>query len=346
MSETVDPSRSSSSSADPQQLIELIPELGNTILNLYNRSSNFQGETIPQLCYFETVIRISKFMTTLYLASGLNTSSMSHMVLGTGIETSKDKKPRGFPTRGDIATSVMRAYPSAIETLTVLDASRVLGGIASVLGAIKFKRRKAMITQELVRILIPGLIQARVIGAAEAGIHPAAGLQAGAIPAAGAGGALDSMEQEMDIGIIGLLEDMCAAYGILRKSEAAAGGEQRAAEAPTIGESIVAENELRAFGWGSLKVHVLRNCMSLCEALPDFHGLLNFTAQLLRMGGADLSKEEQLKLATSLSRTVGASKKLGLAGIETEYWDAFLVRDVEIVEYGLPDSEFLLGAYV
>lgn len=331
------PTRSSTSAADPQQLLELIPELGTTILNLYNRSSNFQGETIPQICFSESVIRHSKFMASVYLANGVNISSLANIVLGDPIgkpETVERKIP-GLPDKREISASVMRAYPNPIEALTVLDASKVLGGIASVLGSIGFQRRKAMITRELIRILIPGLIQARVIGAAGAGIHPAAGLSASSGPigptAGGSGGALDIMEDEVEIGIMGLLEDMCSAYGIVRKTSKTTPSHTVPEEEKYPGEEIMAENELRAFGWTALKIHVLRSCMSLCEALPDFTGVLKFTAQLLKMGGSELSRDEQTKLATNISRTISAAGKLGMQ-VMTDYWDAFLLRDIELVE--------------
>jgi len=332
------PSRPSTSAADPQQLLELIPELGTTILNLYNRSSNFQGETIPQICFSESVIRHSKFMASVYLANGLNTKSLTNIVLGDPIMKPEiiERKIHGLPDKREISASVMRAYPNPIEALTVLDASKVLGGIASVLGSIGFQRRKAMITRELIRILIPGLIQARVVGAAGAGIHPAAGLSATSGPigpvSGGSGGALDIMEDEVEIGIMGLLEDMCSAYGIVRKLNKNMAANESTDGERQPGEEIVAENELRAFGWTGLKIHVLRSCMSLCEALPDFNGVLKFTAQLLKMGGSDLSRDEQIKLATNISRTISAAGKLGMDGVVTSYWDAFLLREIELVE--------------
>jgi hypothetical protein len=72
--------------------------------------------------------------------------------------------------------------------------------------------------------------------------------------------------------------------------------------------------------------------MSLCEALPDFQGVLNFTTMLLRMADMELTKEEQVRLSTTISRTVGAARKLGIAGVEADYWDQFLLRDIELVE--------------
>lgn len=278
-------------------------------------------------------------MASVYLANGMNIKSLHNIVLGDpilGPQTIERRIP-GLPDKREISASVMRAYPNPIEALTVLDASKVLGGIASVLGSIGFQRRKGLVTRELIRILIPGLIQARVVGAAGVGIHPAAGLSAASAPltptGGGSGGALDIMEDDVEIGIIGLLEDMCAAYGIVRKSSShtqITGGNSGEEKHPSA--EIVAENELRSFGWTALKIHVLRSCTSFCEALPDFPGVLKFTAHLLKMGGSDLSRDEQVKSATNISRTISAATKLGMRGVETDYWDAFLLRDIELIE--------------
>ncbi|PUU81915.1 transport protein Trs120 or TRAPPC9 TRAPP II complex subunit-domain-containing protein [Tuber borchii] len=48
---------------------ELLGELLETILNLYTRSANFAGESIPQICFSETVIRFSKLRATTYITA-------------------------------------------------------------------------------------------------------------------------------------------------------------------------------------------------------------------------------------------------------------------------------------
>ncbi|KAH0615057.1 uncharacterized protein H6S33_000693 [Morchella sextelata] len=322
-------------SVSPDKVFMLLNEHLDIILNQYSRSSIIPAESIPQICFSETVIRFCKFRASCYLASGLNDESLAHIVLNTPIPTTKMWK--AVPIRSEIATTVMRAYPFPVENMTALDATRVLSGIASVLGAIGARRRKALVTRELVKILIPGLIQARVVGAAEVGVHPAAGLSAISGGALG-GSPLDLGEGDAESGIMELLEDLCRAYGVLhtgtREDPPVATDEDGAdaLRAAMATADVIAEQEIRSFGWPALKIHVLRNCTALCEALPDFHGVLRFTAQLLRTADNDLTKEEQMRLSTTISRTVGAARKLGLPNVEAGYWDQFLLRDVEVVE--------------
>ncbi|KAI5803120.1 TRAPP II complex [Geopyxis carbonaria] len=316
-------------SATSQQVLDILPELHTTIINLYQRASNFPGESIPQICYCEAILRHAKAMTSMHLSNGNADAAIAHMVLGKPLNSSGPRK--NIPSRVDISATAMRAYPNPLESMTVLGATKVLSGIASVLGAVGLNRRKALITRELIKILIPGLIQARVVGAAEVGVHPAAGLSAlsGSSP-------LDLGEGDIESGIMELLDDLCRAYGILPglahavpPSAPAPGETPRTADATA---AVIAEQEIRSFGWPALKIHVLRNCTSLCEALPDFMGVLKFTTQLLRMADMDLTKEEQIRLSTTISRTVGAARKLGLHDVEADYWDQFLLRDVELLE--------------
>merc|ERR1712000_428281 len=83
------------------------------------------------------------------------------------------------PTRQQIVNLLMDAFPAssfASELLTTVDRALILSGIAAVLGPLGFRRKKAMVIRELVSVLITGLVEARTRGAADAGVHPAAGL--------------------------------------------------------------------------------------------------------------------------------------------------------------------------
>lgn len=86
-------------------------------------------------------------------------------------------------------------------------------------------------------------------------------------------------------------------------------------------------------------------CINFCEALPDFNGVIHFTALLLRLAGpgtapkpnstdvfVSLPREEQVRLFGNISRTVATARKLGLQHVDTEYWDDFLVRGLFIME--------------
>ena len=319
-------------------MLDLLPELHKCIIKLYQRAANFPGESIPNISFCETILRHAKALTSQYLANGVAKHAIAHIVSCTSIPHKGPKK--NIPSRIDISEVAMQAYPQPVEIMTVLEATKVLSGIASIHGAIGMKRRKAFVTRELLKILIPGLIQARVVGAAEMGIHPAAGLSA---LSGGSGSPLDLGEGDVESGIMEMLEELCRAYGCLAglgdEKKMKEEEQQRAVSSGVMmlqtsvwAKAVITEQELRTFGWPALKIQVLRNCTALCEALPDFQGVLNFTTLLLKTADMELTKEEQVRLSTTVSRTVGAARKLGIPGVEADYWDQFLLRDIELVE--------------
>jgi hypothetical protein len=213
--------------------------------------------------------------------------------------------------------------------------------------------------KEFITSLIPGLVQARKVGAAEMGVHPAAGLAALNIASGNTSGAgaLNLGEGEAENGIDEFLGLLGRIYGIPgskcsfedHKSLPIDGSRNKdlssAESQKTAVEEILKTSSLRSFGSLALKLDILRTCINFCEALPDFKGVLHFTALLLRIAGpgtapksnstdvfVSLPPDEQVRLFANISRTVAAANKLGLQHIETDYWDDFLVRGVQIVE--------------
>ncbi|BFZ62354.1 hypothetical protein YB2330_003448 [Saitoella coloradoensis] len=291
-------------------LMDFVPDLQTAIAALHQRSTNFREDSVPPLIYSETILRCCKFLCAVHVAGGWNDAALDNIVTGAAIPPSTKS---GYPPRAEIAARAIGARGIHLDDMFVMDRIHVLGGLASVLGAIGLERRRALFLREIVQTIVPELIQARVVGAAEQGMHPAARMLNNNATAAPALGPMD-----IERGVLGMLEDMCAAYGI----------------ALSAGDDDTFEKEVVAgqFGWSQLKLSVLRDCISLCEALPDFPGVLRFTTKLLAMAVPYLTKEEQGRLATNLVRTVGAAKRIGMKDVEAVYWDPFIVRDVQVVK--------------
>ncbi|KAH6686186.1 hypercellular protein A [Plectosphaerella plurivora] len=325
-----------------------LPDLLDRITGLYSRIS---AENLPPLPLAEVTIRFSKLLSALHLADGkLGEQALNMMVLGTMPEKPLTTSPRlsVTPTRQQITTLLFRAFPSSSsELLTTVDRSTILAGIASVLGPIGHQRKKAMVIRELVSVLISGLVEARTRGAADVGIHPAAGLVAlNAATGQGNGaGALELGEGDVEQGIEGFLGLLCKSYGVVgfdpiaKGSTSTVNGEQATLE-DTI-KRIRGQSAARFFGFPGIKLNILRACINFSEALPDFGGVLKYSSDLLRSAGsgiapgprkedasASIFREEQVRLATNIAKTSHLSKRLGLHHLAAEYWDEFLVRDV------------------
>ncbi|KAH7073978.1 TRAPP II complex [Paraphoma chrysanthemicola] len=358
-------SRNSNHEAALERLNSLLPDLINMILNLYTRAANFAGESLPPLAFSECVIRFSKLLAAMNLSVGyLDEGTLQHLVLNTPYR----QKPRlsvprlsVHPTRNDIASMLFRALPGPAEFSGINPTDRVvvLAGVASVLSSLGLQRKKAIIMKDFIVSLVPGLVQARKLSAAEMGVHPAAGLAALNMVSGGTSGAgaLHLGEGEVESGIDEFLGLLARIYGIPGSKNhlsqldisAASREDTDSSRKHETRESVIAEiletASLRAFGSVGLKLEVLRLCLTFCEALPDFNGVLHFTALLLRMAGPGtapkpnstdvfvlLPRDEQVRLFSNISRTVAATSKLGLQYHETEYWDDFLVRGLFILE--------------
>ena len=192
----------------------------------------------------------------------------------------------------------MRAWGPHLDTesLPTTLRIRILAALVHIMGTIGFRRRRAALLNELLHLFIPALVQARVVGASEFGLHPNA-----AQP-------LVSPISEDDT-LVHLMDSLIQVYGINPASD-----------------------DRPAYGWGELRTHILKEAISFCEALPHLAGTAHFTSLLFSLAGEGIEKDEQIRLAGNLPRVVGATRKQGQV-VEAEYWDLFVVQNIEIMKY-------------
>ncbi|KDB26903.1 hypothetical protein H109_01307 [Trichophyton interdigitale MR816] len=334
-------------------LASILPDISNYILSLYNRAINITDEPLPQLVFSETVIRLAKLLTTMQVRDGsLDADGLQHVVLNKPLERMSlpDQQRKSNTIRKtEITSFLFRALPSSLSSeVPVTDAVHIFIGVAAVLSPLGMERKRAFVLKELFSILIPGLVQARKIGAAEIGIHPAAGLSA-LSNASFDINALDIGPANMEAGLRSVLSLIGGVYGAKLtngriNSEWQNDGHGFDCDSiEAIVERTFQNSALDKYGDLALKIEILKYCINFCEALPDFSGVLKFTVALLQAakgtymlttdvqtGRPLLSPDEQTRLYNTVKRTVSVAHKLGVSNLEAEYWDDFLVRDVLI----------------
>ena len=339
----------------------------NNILHLYVRAATFTADQLPQISYSESAIRFAKLLTVIENAHGsLDDQGLQLVVLNVDTNakiTTIPSQLASFPTKAEIAGVLLKALPnSATETsLDANDRVHILVGIASVLSKLGYHRKKAFIMRELVIILLPALIQSRKDSAAELGVHPAASISSYELTGNNKGfeEVLGTLHDSAS-GIQSFLNLMCKVYGVvvseqtgilsgtsaLTDTDHKDGTDIKSINPDSLQSvvgCIIEDARTRSFGDLSLKVNVLRLCINVCEALPDLSGVLHFSGDLLktaasglavgpesRDGSPALSIEDQARLLSNISRTVGAARKLNISNADAEYWDDFLIRDIEI----------------
>ncbi|KAI1262562.1 Trs120-domain-containing protein [Xylariaceae sp. FL1019] len=333
-----------------RNLQTILPDLLDRIIGLYSRIS---GEQLPPLPLSETILRFCNILTALHLCNGkLSKPSLNIMVFGKHPSNPLTTSPRLniTPTRGQINALLFKAFPSsAPELITTVDRAIVLGGIASVLGTLGYHRKKALVIRELVSVLGGGLVEARTRGAAEVGIHPAAGLMAlnALTGQGGPSGALDLADGDIEQGIDAFLGLLCKTYGVVELGDTKARTETDSSTISDADADVISrihrQSARRQFGFNGVKLNILRACINFSEALPDFQGVLRYSSDLLRTSGSGvapgprredaapvITREEQIRLVTNISKTSGLSRSLGLKHMDGEYWDEFLIRGVTV----------------
>lgn len=319
-------------------LAKLLPDLLSSVNNLYTRASNFTQEALPQLLMSESILRCGFMLSGLYLRDGMIDDEMLRALLSLKAIPKADPGSRSADAislrKSEIATILLRALPALLEAMPLNELFQVLTGLASILSMIGMERKQAFILKSLLQRIVPALVEARKVGAAEMGIHPAAGLVASSI-------ASQSGFLRIEQGMKSLLTLVGVMYGALDAEE-----ENKSTSNQGNAQDVVLvtsrRSSLHAHGNFELKVELFKSCIAICEVLPDFEGVLKYTVHLLHLarrttilpihqptGVPAISQEEQTKLMNSIKRTVAAARNIGMLNIQADYWDDFLVRSIE-----------------
>ncbi|KAL9105456.1 MAG: hypothetical protein Q9227_009365 [Pyrenula ochraceoflavens] len=333
-----------------QSLARLVPDLIGYIFNLYSRASSFTQDILPALLMYESVIRFAKLLNALRIRHGeFDQVALQYLVKGSVLEPRREGPPAPINLKSEISSMLFKAIPTTADDLFPSDAVRILAGLASVLSAIGMQRRMAFVLSRLLTVATPGLVEARKVGAAEFGIHPAAGLSA-LLTAQHDLSNLSFSAENVRLGLRNLLDIIVSLYGVVPKNalQDAAHGSQISADTTDAlrnEKQTTVVHSIEQAGDVSLKIEILGGCLDICEALPDFHGVLDFSVQLLRVGQRTLfmpepyesgspwiSQDEQIRLSNNIKRTVAAASKLGIPNVEAEYWDYFLIRGIELLD--------------
>lgn len=295
-----------------QHIFDFLPDLHMNIIYLYQKSYQSLNDRVPPLCFSESVLRLSKLLCFVHLSGGWNNVALRSIIYDQFYLIPKSH-PSGYPPRAEIVSWAMRAYTPYINELDVIDKCRIYGGLASILGMVGFRRARAMFLREIISILTPALIDAKIDGISDDVVCSIIQISLTNYPIFYEQSSL----QNSNFLIHNLLDDICDSYGILRMKERS--------------NSRFDIELLEKYGWSSLKITVLNECISFCEALPNFYGVLNFTTKMLSIASTYLSRDNQVRLASNIPRIILAVKHLGLNELEADYWDRNIVQSIEFI---------------
>ncbi|KAG5437657.1 hypothetical protein PCANB_000694 [Pneumocystis canis] len=295
-----------------QHIFDFLPDLHLNIIDLYQKSYNSLNDRIPPLCFSESILRLSRLFCLVHLAGGWNNVSLRGIVYDQFFFVPKSYTS-GYPPKAEIVSWAMRAHTPYIDELDVADKCRIYGGLASILGMVGFRRARAMFLREIISALTPALMNVKIDGITDDTICSIVQIALTNYSA--------SREylniQNSSLLTQNLLDDLCDSYGILGMSEKST----NRLEVEMLGK----------YGWPSLKIIVLKECISFCEALPDFSGVLSFTTKMLTIASTYLSRDNQIRLASNIPRIILAVRRLGLDELKADYWDSNIIQSIEYI---------------
>lgn len=332
----------SSTVGDPQKVLaRLMPPMVETILELYAKVSNLDlGGSLQDVLRESRVRNVNILVSVKRNGAVLNRDCLDQLIVGY-YGTQRDPSPSGGEP---VATSKAGLANILIETLQASQSSNnlthstsILVAVASSLSLLGLDRKHAFYLKQLMQQFVFKLIEARKIGASEAGIHPAAGLPP-------VSHALQGSIPEMMLGMRTMLSIAAGAYGV-PLSTIPSTKDVILANIQDIHEKVRLWAAEHSSGDLLLKLEMLRTCIAVCEALPDVPAGLYLTSNLLRAvkqvvtmtkhpspNPPLISAEEQSRLLDSIKRGVLAASRLGAPGCCAEYWDDFLVREIRVFD--------------
>lgn len=199
-------------------------------------------------------------------------------------------------TRTDIMKWVTKAWTGRMDELWILDQIHFTTSIASILGAVQFRRKQSLFLRYAVRMIAPLLHQTRLAQAA----------------AAQSNGTPPRKAANSDHGVLECLTQICNVFGV--------------------GDSFTSNTNLYMdHGWPELQIDILYECIRTAEAVPDYKSMMYFSTTLLRQLHAYLTREEQAGLYASLPRILAAAKKSNSTDLtDIHYWTKSIVVDIEV----------------
>ncbi|KAI7862240.1 TRAPP II complex [Spinellus fusiger] len=295
---------------NPQSAVSQVTEQYTQILGHYARVNTTASIPIPGLIYAEACAKMARFLLTVRVQGGWKDSVLSLLVKGRLWEDGASVQSGFFAStvnealaqqskilRSEIAEWAMRIWAVQLDHLSLLDQIHLMTLMATVLSTVGYHRKSAWVLYESSNRMLPLLIQSRA-SMSERNVHD--------------GGALEAMYSQED-----------------PQTQKDASQENR-----TLGNKgvrgAVAKEHFR-FGWPALQIHLLRQCIAIAEALPDYASMLYYTTVLLKNMYRYISKEEQIRLATSIQRIVAMGKRTGQVESSVNYWGVNIVSSIEAI---------------
>ncbi|CAO3627480.1 unnamed protein product [Cunninghamella blakesleeana] len=347
---TSPPPTSSSIPSKPQIAVTDILNQYSTILSYYSKEiykassmqikrkldindKRIQGSSITSdyysLIYSEACLKVSRFLLTIYNSGKWDKETLYLLLRGTVSKSSLPLSPRGsLPDtpvsmshldkynhssyynqtffkveRVDINMWTTKIWESHIDRLSTIDQIYLLNNMAAIYSSIDYSRKASWTTLESIKRMQPLLLN-NINSNIDKKLKP-------------------SKEPSKNDSILRVLKNICSGYGISGDEEHDLNNDEN-----NKNSEIKYKNKCIPFGWPSLQLIVLRQCIVISEIVHDYDDMLYYTTILLKNLYPYLLKDEQIHLANSIQRIITRGKRSGKLHKDDNYWDINIILNI------------------
>ncbi|KAL9548722.1 hypothetical protein PS6_006462 [Mucor atramentarius] len=316
-------------SKKPLTIVTEITDMYEDLLQIYIKVNSTTSIPIPKLVFAEACLKISRFLMIIFLNGGWSDTLLTKIVQSSPSDSILKREGRFMSvsdlvkckgsglTRFSIAKWITKIWIMDVDDMPMIDQINIMTQMSSVLSTIGYHRKSAWFMYETLNRMIPLLIQGRAAMASSSPNKKDVG--------------------KGDDGILEVLKRICEVYGIggkanyqivlMEPSVNQYGIEQRVIHQEKTDHAV--KSDIVGFGWAALQIDILRECIVISEAIQDHASMLYYTTVLLKNLYQHISKDEQIRLASSIQRIVNISKRSGQVDSNVNYWGFNIVKSIQ-----------------
>ncbi|KAL7320454.1 hypothetical protein PS15m_000343 [Mucor circinelloides] len=311
-------------SKKPLTIVTEITDMYEDLLQIYIKVNSTTSIPIPKLVFAEACLKISRFLMIIFLNGGWSDTLLTKIVQSSPSDSILKREGRFMSvsdlvkckgsglTRFSIAKWITKIWIMDVDDMPMIDQINIMTQMSSVLSTIGYHRKSAWFMYETLNRMIPLLIQGRAAMASSSPNKKDVG--------------------KGDDGILEVLKRICEVYGI-GESNVQDGGTlqmmQNKFNSHQEKTDHAVKSDIVGFGWAALQIDILRECIVISEAIQDHASMLYYTTVLLKNLYQHISKDEQIRLASSIQRIVNISKRSGQVDSNVNYWGFNIVKSIQ-----------------
>ena len=277
-------------------LPQLIKLICNKALHYYHLSTNDYENMVPDIVYVESILRLIKFMVTIYLGG----NAFNALVLESIVTSAKLQPVKGFENthflKSDILKEIDKIFSLQLVDMSIVEQCRIYCSLAATYSDLGLSRKRAFILRVLLVSLVPKLQENQILNLKDEFLIQET-LQS-----------TTSFENQY-ASIREIFQYLFEVYGVPIDDESSKGADM---------------------SWTAIQIPLLKLSLKISESIGDYQFTLKLCSILLSKFTHCLSNDYQVSLKDKVDLLLRLSDHEN-HDLQSQYWDPYLVRDVDIM---------------